>query len=264
MRTLLFSTLLLATGCAEKTASGTLTDGLTGKPIAEMRLIATAQDGTATSCSVLEARTDAAGAFTFKGLCADVSYQVKPENENVWLADGDTLKADATASFKGYRAPDGRGMYRLIGDELAIVKTNADIQTESILNNDTETVTYPSVIPTKPVAIPADGYLVLVGQETADSMQFVPLIASTDRQFGSTKSTLVKMKPWSYIGVEFKSDTEFERKSASLDEGKVVARTVGDRHASWIRGDALPAGRYVVHKEGSTRTTILEFGKPAE
>jgi hypothetical protein len=263
---LLSVSFFLAMGCSEVVATGTLVDGLSNQPIGEMRMIASADETVATSCSVLETYTDAKGAFTFKGLCGESTYTVKPENENIWLADGDSIPKGGAAdlALKGFRAPAGRGMYRLIGSDLATIKTNADIQSEPVWNNDKDTVSYPSVIPTKPVTIPNDGYLLLVGEQTISSMTYTPLVASEERQFGSSKTKVIKMKPWSYIGVEFTSDTEFTPKTVTLDEAKVKKKVVGDRHAWWIPGDALPAGRYVVHKDGSTRTTILEFGKAVE
>lgn len=258
--------LTTSVGCKELVANGSFVDGLTGKAIPEMRLIGSANEPTSTSCSVMETYTDKSGAFTFKGLCADISYTLKPENENIWLADGNTIPAGGgdLGTIKGFNAPDGRGIYRVIGSDLASIKTNADIQTEPIWNNDTETVSYPAIIPTKPVAIPPDGHLLLTGKDNVEKMTFTPLLPSGERKFGNSKTTVIKMKPWSYIGTTFTSDTEFERKTAELDTSKVVKKSVGDRHASWIPGDALPAGRYVVHQEGSTRTTILEFGKAVE
>jgi hypothetical protein len=258
--------LLAVTGCSEHVVTGTLVDGLSGKAIPEMRLIAQAASATSTSCSVGQTFTDKSGAFTFEGLCNDVAYTIKTENENIWLADGNDLPAGTTdlGTMKGYLAPDGVGVYRVLDGELARIKTNADIQTEPIWNNDTETVSYPAVIPTEPVAIPPEGKLLLTGKDNVEKMTFTPLIASGDRMFGSSKTTVVKMKPWSYIGTAFTSDTAFERKTATLDQSKVMTKSVGDRHASWIAGDALPAGRYVVHQEGATRTTVLEFGKAAE
>lgn len=264
--TTLFAILSLS-GCSETTASGTLTDGLSGEPIADMRVIATAKSEVAMRCSVLETHTDAAGAFTFKGLCSESDYTLQPENSNIWLADGDVLPGAGGEglAFKGFQAPDGRGMYRLLKGELGSIKTSADIQKDPVWNNDSETIAYPSVIPTKPVVIPPDGYLVLVGKESVEQTVFAPLIASGPRVFGSSRTKKIEMKPWSYIGVEFTSDTAFTRKEATVDTSKVVQKTVGDRVASWIPGDALPAGRYVVHKEGATRTTVLVFGEaPAE
>lgn len=255
--------LVVGVGCAEKTAQGTLVDGVTADPIGEMRMIATATTSTPASCSVLETHTDKAGKFEFKGLCADVTYDLKPENENYWLADGHTLTVGQDLELKAYQAPSGSGIYRLLDGELAVVPTHADIKTESVLDDDTQTVSYPVVLPKKPVVVPPNGYLVLTG-ENIGSMEFHPLIASDERKFGSTKSTLVTMKPWSYIGVAFESDTKLERKEATLDTSKVVEKKDDERSGMWIPGDALPPGRYVIHKDGATRTTVLEFGKPTE
>ena len=149
-----------------------------------------------------------------------------------------------------------------LGD-LAVVPTHADIETESVLDDDSRTVSYPGVLPKKPVSVPVGAHLVLTGDK-GSKLKFFPLIPSEERRFGSTKTTLVTMKPWSYIGVAFSSDTELEEKTVELDAAKVVTKEAGDRTAMWIPGDALPAGRYVMHEEGATRTTVLEFGEAAE
>lgn len=260
--------LLLATlvACSSPSARGTLVDGLTGKPIPEMRLIATAASSTSMSCSAFEATTDASGAFLFDALCSGTAYTVKPANENIWLADGDQIPDGGAADLKltGWLAPKGDGMFRLSNGELNAINTSADIKSEPIWNSDTLVARYPATLPKVPVLVGPDDYLVLVGETYMNQTKYHPLIPSGERKFGSQKDKIISMFPWSYIGIEFTSDTEFTEKTASADASKIVTRTRDGRSTAWVKGDALPPGRYAVHKENDTRTTVLDFGKAPE
>jgi len=253
-------------GCTSPTAKGTLVDGITGKPIAEMRLIATATSGTSMTCSAFEATTDATGAFSYDALCSGTGYGLKAENENLWLAEVDSIPDGGADGLevKAWRAPKGSGMFRLTGDELESIRSSADIKSEPVWNSDTEKVEYPATVPKKPVVIGPDDYLVLVGESAVTKTKYYPLIKSGERKFGSSKTSIITMEPWSYIGIEFTSDTEFERKESSPKDGSVTNKQKGDRNVSWVKGDALPAGRYAVHREGDGRTTVLDFGAASE
>ncbi len=268
LRHLVLCTTLFGAACSTTApATGTLVDGLTEAPIADMRLIATTTESTARSCALFDTRTDASGAFRFDSLCKDVPYTIKAENEHLWLADRDILRAgEEGVKLTGWWAPEGQGLYRLVDGELAIIKTNADIQTETLLDGSAE-VRYPGAIPDKPVRIPEDGWLVMVGPEFVKSGVIEPLIASGARRFRGPdrpgqKRVVFQMEPWSYIGVAFASDTKIEPRTVEIREK--VTKEKGDRAATWIKGDAVPPGRYVVHREGSLRTTVLDFGKPLE
>ncbi|MEZ4321973.1 MAG: carboxypeptidase-like regulatory domain-containing protein [Myxococcota bacterium] len=258
--------LSLVTGCSNPTAKGTLTDGISGKPIAEMRLIASATGAASMTCSAFEATTDASGAFTFDKLCAGTGYSLKAENENLWLADVDAIPDGGAENLdvKAWQAPKGSGLYRLTGDTLQSIRTSADIKSEPIWNSDTEKVFYPATLPKEPVRIEATDYLVLVGEGAVEKTKYYPLIPSGERKFGSNKTTIITMDPWSYIGMEFTSDEQFERKEAAPTESGVVTKAKGDRNVAWVKGDALPPGRYAVHRENDSRTTVLDFGKAAE
>lgn len=264
MRSALFLFAALV-GCSSPSAKGTLVDGMTGKPIAEMRLVANATGTVGLTCTTFEATTDASGAFSFDTLCSGTTYLIAPADENLWLAEIDEIPDGGAANLelKAWRAPKGSGMYRLSGDTLAAIKTSADIKSEPIWNNATEMAQYPSTLPKSPVGIGPDDHLVLVGEGSVAGTRYHPLIESPERKFGSDKTTIITMQPWSYIGVAFTSDTEFERKTAAPDAAKILTKTKGDRTVSWMKGDALPAGRYAVHKEKDGRTTVLDFGKTA-
>ncbi|MCB9673543.1 MAG: carboxypeptidase regulatory-like domain-containing protein [Alphaproteobacteria bacterium] len=258
--------LFAVTGCSNPTAKGKLVDGISGKPVAEMRLIATATDAASMTCSAFEAVTNANGEFSFDTLCSGTAYSLKAENENLWLAEVDSIPDGGAEGLevKAWLAPKGSGMYRLTGDTLQSIRTSADIKSEPIWNSDTEKVQYPATLPKTPVNIAADDYLVLVGEGSVESTKYYPLIKSGERKFGSSKTTIITMDEWAYIGIEFKSDTEFERKEASPADGSVLKKAKDDRSVAWVKGDALPAGRYAVHREGDGRTTVLDFGKAAE
>lgn len=249
-------------GCSSPPGKGTFTNGISGEPIANMRLVATATGNVSLGCSAFETETDAEGHFEFEGLCSGTSYALAAEDENFWLADVDAIPDGGSEALdlKAWQTSAGSGMYMLHKGELKAIKTSADIQTEPIWNNDTEKASYPGTLPKKPALVPADGYLVLVGESSVKKTQFFPLLPSDTRKFGSSKTKVITMQPWSYIGVQFKSDTDFERKDAALDSSKVLKKEKGDRIVSWIPGSALPAGRYAVHREKDTRTTVIDFG----
>ena len=258
----LIAVLALA-GCTSPSASGTLIDVVAGdKPIAGMRLIAEASGSASMSCSAFEATTDDNGAFKFPALCAGTAYKLKPGNENLWLADGDTIPdgGGEGLQFKAWRTPSGPGPYLMEGTELKAIKTSADIKKEPIWKSDTEFALYPATVPKSPALVPADGFLVLGGERAAKQTTFWPLIMSAERKFGSPTTTKITMDPWAYIGIEFASDTEYERKTAVPDDTKILKKDAGDRVTHWIPGNALPAGRYAMHKEGDTRTTVVDFG----
>lgn len=263
MSSLVVTAVITLVGCTSPSASGTLIDVVAGdKPIAGMRLIAEASGSASVSCSTFEATTDDNGNFKFDALCSGTAYKLKPGNENLWLADGDVIPdgGGEGLQFKAWRSPTGPGAYLLTGTELQAIKTSADIKKEPIWKSDTEVALYPATVPKSPAVIPADGYLVLVGERAAKQTAYWPLIASETRTFGSPTTTKITMDPWSYIGIEFSSDTEFERKTATPDDSKILKKDAGDRVTHWIPGNALPAGRYAMHKEGDTRTTIVDFG----
>lgn len=250
-------------GCASPTASGKLVDVINGNaPIAEMRLIAEASGSASISCSTFEATTDANGMFKFEGLCSGTPYKLKPGNENLWLAEIDEIPdgGGENLEIKAWRAPKGSGTYVLTGTEIKAIKTSADIKKEPLWNNDQEFAEYPATLPKNPALIPADGFLVLVGERAVQQTQYWPLIPSAERKFGSPTTTKITMDPWSYIGIEFTDDENFTRKTAELDAAKVIKKEGGERNVAWVPGSALPAGRYAMHKEGDARTTVIDFG----
>ena len=68
------------------------------------------------------------------------------------------------------------------------------------------------------------------------------------------------MEPWWYVGVQFESDDAWQRVEATLDKGAVTDLEKGDHVARFISGEALPAGRYALMREGSRRMWVVEFG----
>lgn len=263
LSTVALTTFVALVGCSSPGASGKLVDVINGNaPIADMRLIAEASGSASLSCSTFEATTDANGAFKFEGLCGGTPYKLKPGNENLWLAETDEIPdgGGENIEIKAWRAPKGSGTYVLEGTELKAIKTSADIKKEPLWKSESEFAEYPATLPKSPALIPADGYLVLVGDRAVDQTKFWPLIASGERKFGSPTTTKITMDPWSYIGISFTDDETFERKTAELDESKIVKKDGEERKVAWIPGSALPAGRYAMHKEGDARTTVIDFG----
>ena len=77
----------------------------------------------------------------------------------------------------------------------------------------------------------------------------------------NSKKEWIDQAPWAYVGVNFTSDTEIERLTATVDEAKVITKTKGDHTARYMGGDAVAPGRYVIVKDGQKRGWIVDFGE---
>ena len=240
---------------------GTLTDGLTGQPLAETRILLKSKDTTDMTCGAREATTDAAGAFKIENTCAGATYEATTPDPTLFLAtEGPLVGGDATGvpvALKAWRSPEGAGIQVLAGTELKLLRTFSDVAQETLLGT-TEIVKYPASKPTGKVAtIPAGEYLVLSGKDNVDRLKFYPLVdAPGPRKFEGA----VTIPDHAFIGVSFTSDTVWERIEATPNPAKVIEVQTPEHVIKYVAGDALPAGRYAMLGEKDKRVFIVDFG----
>lgn len=248
-------------GCTSVSAEGRLVDGLTGEPLAGTRIVAHATlPDPRTSCPDIQAITTVDGAFHLERSC-DVPYAIGlPDRRDRWLADTRTLPPGDVSGLevRAWPAPEATGIYRLSGDTLEALRASTELRSEPIKESADRAV-YPRRIPHRVPRIGPDDVLALVGREVIAGTRFDPLIPSGPRLFGDDAFN-VRMDPWSYVGMRFTDDRTFERVDAAIDSAHVLDKADGDRAVRYLRGAALPPGRYVVHWDGSELGTILDVG----
>ena len=278
----------LAVGC-NVTAQGTITDGMTGQPIAGMdentpegkglnilfRAVTVKEDGSfepnlasGAMCMVKETRVAADGTYTVADLCTGATdYSIELSDKNLFLAETNSIATGydgaAPLDLKVWRAPKGAGLFKLKGSELSRVMSATDFRTDYIFKSE-EKVQSPSEIKSVPV-IEAGDYLLLSGE--AASYDIVPLVNSGKRRLGkaaNSKKEWVDQQPWSYVGVTFTTDTEFERTTAIPTAEKVIEKKKGKQTAKYLGSDSLTQGRYAIIKPGGKRGWIVDFGAKGE
>ena len=277
--------MLLAAGC-NVTLEGKVVDGMTGEVVAGrtadtpegkgmrimLKAVKTTEDGKVDQnmeagalCLVKEGLIDENGAFTVPDVCTSASdYSIELSDKNLFLAEVDSLtkgyEGGAPLELKVWRAPKGTGVFKLAGSELSRVSSATDVRSDFVFKSE-ETVISPKEIKAVPL-IAAGEHLLMAGG--AASYDLIPLINSDKRRLGkeaNAKREWVDQQPWSYVGVEFKSDTEIERKTVTVDAAKVITKEKGNRVAKYLAADAVPAGRYMILKEGAKRGWIVDFGE---
>lgn len=278
----------LAVGC-NVTAQGTITDGMTGEVIAGMdentpegkglnilfRAVTVSEDGKAepnmaagAMCLVKESRVAADGTYAVADLCSSsTDYSIELSDKNLFLAETNSIPKgyDGAGSLdlKVWRAPKGAGLFKLKGSALSRVMSATDFRTDYVFKSE-EKVQSPAEIKSVPV-IEAGEYLLLSGE--AAGYDIVPLVNSGKRRLGKSagsKSEWVDQQPWSYVGITFTTDTEFERVTATLNAEKVVEKTKGKQTAKYLGSDSLSQGRYAIIKPGGKRGWIVDFGAKGE
>jgi hypothetical protein len=274
----------LAVGC-NVTVEGKVVDGMTGEAIAGrtadteegkgMRIlfkaVSTDEKGKQSQnvaagamCLVKEAAVGEDGSFSVGDVCASASdYTIELSDKNLFLADVAGIEkgyeGGAPLELKVWRAPKGTGVFKLAGTELSRIGSATDLRTDFVFKSE-EKVQSPKEFKAVPL-IGAGEYLVLSGKASGYSV--VPLINSGKRRLGKEANAAkewVDQAPWAYLGVEFTSDTEIERKTAAFDAAKVIAKAKGKRKANFVGSDAVPAGRYIIMPEGGKRGWIVDFG----
>jgi len=238
---------------------GKLVDAITGDPVTDIRLIAKAEPAsTDMTCQVFEGATGADGNFMIEGLCGGNTYRLEAGQkfllfEGLGLIEGG-VPSTSVVTTKVWRSP-GAGVYIIEGTKMNKQSTVTDVGSKQLYESE-EKVYYPDPLPKTATKITAGQYLGISGDP--DSMKFYPLVESGERTFG-TKDEPDKEDPWSYIGIRFESDTEWERLEGKPDPSKVLEIKQGKRHTRYVEGTALPAGMYAVMKEGDRRTYLFEF-----
>jgi hypothetical protein len=252
---------LVSFGCVPAGSyQGKLVDAITGEPIPDVRLLAKSESADMT-CRAFDATTGPDGSFTIPKLCAGESYLLEPGLttyvlEGVAPIDG-AVAATGTVTTKVWKNP-GAGVYLLKKDGTwDKLGTASDVEAKNILDSE-EKAYYPAKLPITYTPVAEGQYLMISGDRNVEKLVFQPVIESGERVFG-TSDEKDKDEPWSYIGIEFQSDTEFERKSAQPDQAKVLEVHQGEAHVVYIPAGAVPAGQYALWEDGGRRMYAVEF-----
>lgn len=260
---------LAAIGCVPAGSfQGKVVHGMTGEPVAGIRILAKATADADLTCQVFEATTGEDGTFTVDGLCADVVYNLQTSDKTLLMDGGEEVPggqpATSVVELKAWRIP-GQGVFLLANDKLEIQKTVMDIQSKPILDSETERASYPNPRPGESdfATVGPDQYLVVSGKENVERYQFYPLIESGPRVFGTSKEK-EPSEAWVYLGIEFQSDKEFTRKLATPDAAAVTSVHVRGHDIRYVKGSAIPAGDYALWAEGERRAYAFRFAAAGE
>ncbi len=261
--TLFASALLVA--CAPKGSfDGKLLDPLTRAGRADVTVVLQSPTNPTPSCMEIEVVTDADGHFLAEGLCANGDYSITFRDKTLLLQDMDPIPGGVLSTgmveVMAWSLPPGDGLWSFDGSEWIKLRTIAAIGSATIWKTD-EKVTYPDTLPTRVVHIPKTKWLVFGGDRFVMRHEFLPLIRSERRRFGSPAAP-EPSEPWWYCGVEFKSDTVFERKPAKIDASKARQLKQGSANLHYIAGDGVPTGHYVMYGERDKRLYMVNMGDP--
>ncbi|MBN1337331.1 MAG: hypothetical protein JXB39_15340 [Deltaproteobacteria bacterium] len=254
---------LLAIGCTPKGSfQGKLVHAITGQPVAG-KVLALKSDPPAPdlTCQNFNTRTDASGLFTVDALCGDATYKIEATDKEILLDGPEKVQGSevvgAPVEIKVWPAPP-TGVY-ILSAEGGLTKQAASwkVEGKNILNSE-EKAFFPTELPSQAIRVGPDQYLVLAGDRTIESLHIQPLIDSGPRTFGTSQER-DKDEAWSYIGVKFSSDTEFERVEVTPRADRVLEIKKNGTQLRYIEGTALPAGKYTIMPKGGKRAYILEF-----
>ena len=244
-------------GCSGASLQGTVTHGINGQPVADVKVIAKATDpGASISCQALEGTTDAAGAFTIPGLCAG-TYTISLTDESLWLPDAGDVDPTSAGSLALEAWPAaGPSAYLFSDGELKSLKTSTDIK-EVSLTGKKKKLRYAREVPEEGKAIPVKpgDTLVLGGR----GWTIEPMTGSETWVETGEKKGDYQMRSWGWIGIEITEPMAWKDLDAAAPTG-VVDKARGDRSAQYIPAKGLPPGRYAVLKKGSRRVIILDVG----
>lgn len=253
----------LLSACSGGTIQATLVDGIEGKPLANVQVVARAQQEVAFSCQTVEGTTNDKGEVTLQGPCLSASsYSIAPKDSALWFTSGNIVDkgSSGTTRIEALFAPTGSGAYVLHDGALTPLSTHGDVKRATVLDSE-EVVEFPSRIPAEDdiPRIGDDAWLVLTGTDNAGSARLVPLVKSEPRRL-MHEGDMMTMQDWWYLGIRFASDRDFTRQAAMVDERTVTRHEDGDRAVLLLPQSALPGGRYALRTAGSGRITVIDFG----
>ncbi len=253
---------LLAVGCTPKGSfQGKLVHAITGKPVAGKNVtLKSDPPAPDVTCQTFNVKTDDAGVFTVEALCGDATYKIEALDKEILLDGPETVKGSeavaAPTEIKVWPAPP-TGVYLMSDGSLTKQAAAWKVEGKNILDSP-EQVFFPTELPSEAVRVGPNQYLVLSGDRTIESLRIEPLIDSGPRTFGTSKER-DKDEAWSYIGVKFASDKEFERVPVTPRAERVLDVKKNGTQVRYIEGSALPAGKYTIMPKGGKRAYILEF-----
>jgi hypothetical protein len=254
---------VLALGGCTKTGSfkGHTVDAITGKPVGEVMVTATATGKSDGPCFSFQAKGDKGGVFTIDGLCDKLTYKLSSEDKSMFLQGADVMggmpAASAAVEVKVWKVPAAEGVFLAAGGEPEQLRQNAVVGSSKILDTQQD-VLYPKEFPKGIPKVTSGRYLLVNGPSRNEKLKVLPLVESGERIFGTTKEP-EKSEPWSYVGVRFDSDTQFSKVDAKIEPAKVVEFKDGTRWAKFYAADALPTGQYVLMVDGEQRAYLVNF-----
>ncbi len=262
MKLLYLALASLLLGCQGRTAVGLVTDGMTEQPVSGLRITARAQEPADMTCQVLEATTDETGKFLLEGTCAGILYSLESADKTIYLAGSPTLTGgqppEEQLTLKAWRSPPGQGVYVLKGDEIFAMRVAAKVAKLPLWKS-TDKVLYPETIPSKLPVITGSDFLILSGKKTIKRLELRPLIRHEGTlRFGS-KNHYFDMDPWSYVGREFRTDSDHNEVVATIDSSKQIRVMEEKRALLYTPGSAVPPGVYALLGEGDKRLFLVEF-----
>ena len=262
---LLGSVLVSLVACSTGTVTGTVTDGLSGEGVGDLRVLAKSEDSADLTCMVLEGTTDASGTFTIEGTCANATYTLSSADDTRFFEGDQTLNGGEPITghaITSYRAPEGGGVYLIVGDELKPQKTYTDVSTATILKTDQE-IRYPE---TKPKddgwpEIPPGAHVLLLGDK-AMNMSWIPASAGPEIKCDPDREGITHWslgsEGWVYLGVTVRGQDDWEVATSSVDDGQAVNVEGAGRKAKYLPTSAIPAGKYALMGEKSKRAYVFE------
>jgi hypothetical protein len=261
---LLFS---LFAACSQPTGSyeGRIVDPWTGSGRGGVKVIARApNDVMDAACQVTEGTTSSDGTFRLERTCAEVTYTLRLDDPKLFAPDLPAVKGGAdekaASDIAAWRVPGAAGVYLLRNDELDSLHMNAPVEGAWIKGTDKKEVAlYPTAVPDPLPTLQSGDVLILSGAATIARLKLYPMIhhpAPITLELASGAGMKVS-DAW-YLGYDFRSDREFDKVAAKLDESKVKVIGADASAAKMIPADALAPGRYAFLGDEDTRMLIVE------
>lgn len=266
--------LALTTACSPyKLWEGKVINGLDGKPVANTKILAKAEEGADMTCQTDSGVTDAAGSFKLEKLCPDVKYTLEATDSNWLLGEVVTITGGAEAAAPTqltiWQAPSNSGVYFLIDGKTESVRTYSDVKSATILNSDVK-LRYPETLPKDDAGwtlVPSNATVIINGKGSVERLQWIPAAESPEVKFAPDREGITDWSlggPWTYIGIRFTNQTTWEMLTATIDESKTKSvQGEGDRAARYFLPGALPDGKYALLGPEDRRTYLLRVDSTA-